>query len=130
LIADAIQERLSQVGLERAVVARLERAEALNDLRQRVLDEIVGIQGAACPAGRRPCAISGDVEIAGAEVVEDVFVASGRGKGSTDASAPVGALSRCAARDTSSAMKEPDPNMRVAALMIPEDPCPFPFFQP
>src|SRR5205809_60653 len=38
LIADTIEERLTQVGLERAVVPRLERAEPLDDLRERVLN--------------------------------------------------------------------------------------------
>ena len=51
LVADAVEERLTEVALEGAFVARLELVEPLQDLHERVLDEVVGVERAAGPGG-------------------------------------------------------------------------------
>ena len=76
LVAHAVEQRLAQVGGEGARVARFERIQPLEHLGQRVLDQIVGIQGAASPG--RKAAVRPALEprqIFRAQIVERVGVA-------------------------------------------------------
>ena len=50
-VADPVQQRLAQVAMERAVVARLELADAPEHLDKGVLHQVVGVDGASCPDG-------------------------------------------------------------------------------
>lgn len=55
LIADAVQDRLAEVSVQRACASRLEVLDPLECLEERVLDNIVGVGQIARPA-RQPAA--------------------------------------------------------------------------
>ena len=56
LVADAVDDRLPQVGLHRADVARLEHVEAPQRVKRGVLHEIVGVKAPRAADGSRPWA--------------------------------------------------------------------------
>jgi hypothetical protein len=50
-VADPVEQGLAEVGLERAFMTWFERREALNDLRERVLNQILRVERPAGPRG-------------------------------------------------------------------------------
>jgi hypothetical protein len=81
LVEHPVAERLMEIGLKRPGVSWLERPDPLKNLGQRVLDDIVGIEGTACPGRQPPVGPPLQAgQVAGAEVIErpDVPAASTR----------------------------------------------------
>ena len=53
-VPHAVEQRLAQVGLKRTLVTRLELADSLDDVREGVLDQVVGVEGAPGPGRQTP----------------------------------------------------------------------------
>ena len=54
LFADAVEDRLPQIRVQRAAASRLELPDPLKRLKQGFLDKVVGIADIARPSGSRP----------------------------------------------------------------------------
>jgi hypothetical protein len=74
-VADTIEQRFPQVRLERAPMPWLEGSQSLNDVRERVLHEIVCIERASRPGGQpAPGKFLEARKVTGAEIVQGLFV--------------------------------------------------------
>jgi len=76
-VADPVEQGLTEVRLKCSFMAGFERVEALNDLRKRVLHQVLRVERAASP--RREPAVRPSLqprEIPGAELVQSRRVAS------------------------------------------------------
>ena len=74
-VANPVQQRAADVSLERPFVPGLERGQAPNDMRQRLLDDVVGVDGSAGAGGQPavgPARQPG--QIPRAEIVERVDI--------------------------------------------------------
>src|SRR5262245_10026227 len=75
LVADPVHQRLAHVGVESALVSRLERLQFQEDLGEGVLDEVLGFPGVACPDRKTPVRPAFQPwQIAGEQIVERLVV--------------------------------------------------------